>query len=164
MVVPTRLHPEVAKRRFEAARHLAEQGGGPATTADTLSRIEQSLHAALAARDRLIESAKVIDQAAADADLKQAIRRHGAQSPEAEAIRRRRQVAVEIQDEIDAVDRHINETVLDVEALAAEAKASAARFGNADAAEIGRRMQHDLEQLRADTAALDAARRELDGL
>lgn len=163
MVVPVRLDQAEARRRFAAARQLVERGG-PAPASETLARIDGSLEAALEARSRLVDSARVLDQATLDAELKRAIRRSGPDSAEVTAIRRRRQVAVDIQDEIDAVDRHVHETILDVEALAAEAKASASRFQREGAADIGRRMQDDLAQLRADAQALDAARRELEGL
>lgn len=125
---------------------------------DTLRRIDESLQAAGAARTRLVQSVAQLDPAAVDRELKQALRAYGRQAPEVAAIQRRRQIVIGIQDEIDAVDEHVYRTVLDVEALAARS----AGAPSSAPSDLGRQMQDDLELLRADTAALESARRELE--
>lgn len=158
MPAPLRLDEPEARRRFDAARSLIVNSATLASMHDTLRRIDESLQAASAARARLLQSVAQLDPAAIDRELKQALRAYGRQAPEVAAIQRRRQVVIGYQDEIDAVDEHVYRTVLDVEALAAKSAGGGASSPSA----IGRQMQDDLDLLRADTAALESARRELE--
>jgi low affinity Fe/Cu permease len=96
--------------------------------AATLNSLDRSLSAAFDGRERLLEAARLVDQAAIEQQLKELLRRLGPDSPEVAALRRRRQSAIDVQDEIDTVDRHIHETVLDVEALAAQLQTSTIRL------------------------------------
>ncbi len=157
MPAPLRLDDAEARRRFDAARSLILNSTTLSSMHDTLRRIDESLQAAGTARGRLLQSVAQLDPAAVDRELKQALRAYGRQAPEVAAIQRRRQIVIGIQDEIDAVDEHVYRTVLDVEALAAKTAG-----GGTSPSAIGRQMQDDLDLLRADTAALESARRELE--
>jgi hypothetical protein len=128
MVLPLRLHPAEARRRFDQARDLAVGQEPLPSLAATLNSLDRSLSAAFDGRERLLEAARLVDQAAIDQQLKELLRRLGPDSPEVAALRRRRQSAIDVQDEIDTVDRHIHETVLDVEALAAQLQTSTIRL------------------------------------
>ena len=162
MVVPLRLEPSDARRRFDAARTLIEQTSSLSTFSGTLERIDDSLRSALAARSQLIATVGKLDAAAIDRELKQALRRVGTAAPEVRMLQERRQIVIELQDEIDDVDAHVHRTILDVEALAARGAASAPRPSVTE--ELTVNMAEDLALLKADTDALTAARKELEGL
>jgi hypothetical protein len=162
MVGPLRLDPTDARRRFDAARQLIEGTSSLSTFAGTLDRIDDSLRSALSARSQLLATLGQIDAAGIDRELKQALRRVGKDAPEVRMLQERRQVVIELHDEIDDVDEHVHRTILDVEALAARGAATAPRPSATD--ELTRNMAEDLALLKADTAALEAARRELEGL
>ncbi len=162
MVVPLRLEPSDARRRFDAARTLIEQTSSLSTFSGTLERIDDSLRSALAARSQLMATAGQLDAAAIDRELKQALRRAGPATPEVHMLQERRQIVIELQDEIDDVDAHVHRTILDVEALAARGAASAPRPSVTE--ELTANMAEDLALLKADTDALTAARKELEGL
>ncbi len=162
MVVPLRLEPSDARRRFDAARTLIEQTSSLSTFSGTLERIDDSLRSALAARSQLIATVGQLDAAAIDRELKHALRRVGTAAPEVRMLQERRQIVIELQDEIDDVDAHVHRTILDVEALAARGAASAPRPSVTE--ELTANMAEDLALLKADTDALTAARKELEGL
>ena len=162
MVGPLRLDPTDARRRFDAARQLIEHSSSLSTFVTTLERIDESLTSALAARSQLLARLDQIDAAGIDRELKQALRRVGRDAPEVRLLQDRRQVVIGLRDEIDDVDEHVHRTVLDVEALAARGVASSLR--PAVTQELTNTMAEDLALLKADTAALEAARRELEGL
>ncbi len=128
----------------------------------TLALVDEVVDAvqdSLRRRGRLEQASATLDRRGIDRRLKALMRSVDDGDPEIVAVRAQRQVALDLEHQIDDLERALRTSVSDLESLAARHVASAA---GADSA--ARDVTDELGRLRADADALDAARREVNEL
>lgn len=129
-------------------------------TAARLDTVETALESAVADRARVAEALTKLDPERAARELKDALRRAqtspgGPDDDHIATMRRRHETIHALRDRLEQIDRQIEKTLVDVEALAARSVGLAAS-PTTDSALGG-----DLDRLHADIAAIEAAHDEI---